>query len=79
MPKAGGEFTINLGATQDDVTHITDLPMRGELLSLTGNGSDLAFSFFGEGKVVIDLKAASGDNYLIEGADSKTLNGEFLS
>jgi serralysin len=78
LPKVGGEFTINLGTTQDDVTHITDLPMRGELLSLTGNGSDLAFSFFGEGKVVIDLKAANGNNYLVEGADSKTLNGEIL-
>ena len=78
LPKAGGEFTINLGTTPNDVTRIIDLPMRAELLSLTGNGSDLSFSFIGEGEIVLDLKAANGKNYLIEGGDSRTLNGEIL-
>ncbi|AFY78424.1 hypothetical protein Ple7327_3198 [Pleurocapsa sp. PCC 7327] len=78
LPKNGGEFTINLGATPDDVTRITNLPMRAELLSLTGNGTDLEFTFVGEGEVVIDLKAANGRNYSIEGASSWTLNGEIL-
>ena len=41
VAKAGGSFTIALGATPDDVTHITALPDRAELLSLTGDGSEL--------------------------------------
>jgi hypothetical protein len=79
LPKNGGQFTINLGTTQNDVTRITDLPMRAELLSLTGNGTDLEFTFFGDGEVTLDLKNPNGRNYLIEGADSSTLNGEILT
>jgi Ca2+-binding RTX toxin-like protein len=79
LPANGGEFTINLGTTQDDVTHITDLPMRGELKSVLGNGTDLEFTFFGEGKVVLDLKNPTGLNIFTEGANSTTLNGEILS
>ena len=30
VAKAGGTFTINLGNTPDDVTHITKLPDRAE-------------------------------------------------
>ena len=55
LPTHGGAFTINLGATQDDVTHIAALPMRGDLLSVTGNGLNLSFSMFGEGHVIVDL------------------------
>ena len=51
VAKAGGSFTIALGATPDDVTHITDLADRAELLSLTGDGSNLNFSIVGEGHV----------------------------
>jgi serralysin len=59
LPRNGGSFTINLGATQDDVTHIASLPMRGDLLSVTGNGLDLSFSMVGEGDVIIDLGGTS--------------------
>src|SRR6185437_712385 len=34
LPNNGGSFTINLGTTQDAVTHIASLPMRGDLLSV---------------------------------------------
>src|SRR3546814_11344230 len=30
LPQSGGTFKITLGAAADDVTHITDLPMRSE-------------------------------------------------
>ena len=40
---------------QDDVTHIAALPMRGDLLSVTGDGLNLSFSMVGEGHVLIDL------------------------
>jgi hypothetical protein len=79
LPKAGGTFTINLGTSQDDVTRIISLPMRGELLSLTGNGEDLTFSFIGEGKVGVDLKNPTGLKLTTVGADSSTLNGELLT
>ena len=47
LPKNGGTFTVNLGATQDDVTHIASLPMRGDLLSVTGDGLNLSFAMVG--------------------------------
>lgn len=78
LPKLGGEFTINLGAAADDVTHIINLPMRGELLSLNGDGTNLEFSFVGEGKVLVDLKALNGLKLVTEGADITNLNGEIL-
>ena len=49
LPRNGGTFTINLGTTQDDVTHIASLPMRGDLLSVTGDGLNLSFSMVGDG------------------------------
>ncbi|HEY7578050.1 MAG TPA: hypothetical protein VH855_10675, partial [Acetobacteraceae bacterium] len=55
LPRNGGPFTINLGATQDAVTHIASLPMRGDLLSVTGDGLNLNFSMVGTGEVKIDL------------------------
>ncbi|MGB3292621.1 MAG: polysaccharide deacetylase family protein [Phormidesmis sp.] len=79
LPAAGGAFSINLGSTQDDVTHITRLPMRGDLLSLWGNGEDLTFSFFGEGQVLVDLKNPQGMKLSVNGADSYSLNGEILA
>ncbi len=50
LPTHGGTFAINLGATQDNVTHIASLPMRGDLLSVTGDGLNLSFSMFGAGR-----------------------------
>jgi Ca2+-binding RTX toxin-like protein len=55
----GGIYTITLGATQAEVTHITDLGDRNELVSLTGDGTNLGFTIVGEGKVVIDLKSGT--------------------
>ena len=55
LPETGGNFAITLGAAADDVTHITALPMRGDLLSVTGDGLNLSFSMVGEGHVLIDL------------------------
>ncbi len=79
MPSTGGTFTINVGGTPDDVTHITTLPMRSELLSLTGNGEDLSFSFIGEGQVILDLKNPTGMKLSVLGSDSYSLFGEILT
>jgi serralysin len=55
LPTNGGTFAINLGTTQDAVTHIESLPMRGDLLSVTGDGLNLSFAMAGTGDVVVDL------------------------
>ncbi|MGD1918348.1 MAG: polysaccharide deacetylase [Pleurocapsa sp.] len=73
IPRNGGQFTINLGTTQDNVTRITELPMRAELDSLTGDGTNLDYTFTGEGKVVVEL--ANPNTVSIIGADSMNLNG----
>ena len=59
LPRNGGTFKVNLGPTQDNVTHIASLPMRGDLLSVTGDGLNLSFSMFGEGHVIVDLGGTS--------------------
>ena len=78
VAKAGGSFTIALGATPDDVTHIIDLADRAELLSLTGDGTGLSFSIVGEGHVLVDLKDPTGMTVQVTGADSFTLTGDKL-
>ena len=75
-PKAGGQFTVTLGAVADDVTHITALPMRSELLSVTGDGTNLAFSVIGDGHVVIDLKNPGSQQVSVTGAEIVSLSGE---
>lgn len=79
LPKAGGTYTITMGQAADDVTHITDLPMRASLISLSGDGRDLSFSVEGEGKVVIDLKAPGTDWTTVKGASVASLIGEILT
>src|SRR4051794_14448117 len=78
VARAGGSFTIALGPTVDDVTHIIDLADRSELLSLTGDGSSLSFSIIGEGHVLVDLKDPTGQTVQVTGADSFTLTGDKL-
>jgi serralysin len=49
-------FTVTLGATQDDVTHVDDLPMRADLQSVSGDGSDLTLAMTGDGTVDFHVK-----------------------
>ena len=57
MAKSGvSNVTVTRGATQDDVTHIASLPMRADLQSVTGDGTNLSYSAIGDGSAVIDLK-----------------------
>ncbi|HYC46514.1 MAG TPA: hypothetical protein VED01_13655, partial [Burkholderiales bacterium] len=79
VPRNGGSFTINLGTTQDDVTHITRLPMRAELVSATGNGANLNFSVFGEGEVVVDLRNPMGQAITFGGATVKSIAGHIAT
>ena len=49
-------FNVTLGTTQDDVTHVDYLPMRADLQSATGDGSNLTFAFTGSGTVDVHVK-----------------------
>ncbi|MFM1815781.1 MAG: hypothetical protein RLZ98_2476, partial [Pseudomonadota bacterium] len=75
----GGTYEITLGAAQDDVTRITSLPSRGELVSLSGDGSNLQFTIVGEGKVTIDLRNVSGALPVVTGATIVSQVGEVLT
>ena len=55
LDQDGGVYTIHLGVPRS-VTHITQLPSRSKLVSLSGNGEDIKFRFTGEGKVEVTTK-----------------------
>ena len=79
LPRNGGTYTIQLGTAAADVTHIISLPMRAELLSVTGNGTNLSFSVFGEGRMVVDLVNPAGRQAVVTGASVVSLVGDKLT
>lgn len=80
LPGNGGEYTINLGETPQDVTRIVQLPMRAELVSVTGDGTNLQYVFKGAGNVVIDVKSDRPNlTAIAEGSDSSTFDGNLLT
>jgi Ca2+-binding RTX toxin-like protein len=79
LPQSGGTFAITMGAVADDVTHITALPQRATLMTLSGDGRDLSFNIVGEGAMTIDLKAPGTDWTTVTGATMKSLVGEILT
>ncbi len=77
--KTGGSYTINLDTGTDDVSHITSLDQRNELVSVTGDGTNLNFSFNGAGKVTTDMKAIDAtQRYRVTGADDFKVTGDKL-
>ena len=77
-PKDGGTFEVTLG-TPADVTHVSALPMRADLISVTGEGTDLAFSFIGEGTAEVSLKTQGTNAVVATGADSGSAADGVLS
>jgi Ca2+-binding RTX toxin-like protein/peptidoglycan/xylan/chitin deacetylase (PgdA/CDA1 family) len=77
MDADGGTYAIKLG-TPEDVTHITALPARAQLLSVTGDGVNLAFSIRGEGKIAVDLTDPQGRELNVTGAEIASRNGDKL-
>jgi hypothetical protein len=71
--------TVTLGATQDDVTHIDALPMRADLQTVTGNGSNLSFSMTGDGVADIHVKTPGANVVSVQGAPAAKLTGTDLS
>ena len=78
VPRNGGTFTMQLGPTQDERTRIVSLPMRADLISVTGDGEALDFAFEGEGEEVVRLNIPDGEKPQIDGPDSHVLNGTIL-
>jgi hypothetical protein len=63
--KTAENFTVTLGTTQDDVTHVDSLPMRADLQSVSGDGTNLTFAITGDGTVDIHIKTpGSGTNII---------------
>ena len=68
LDQDGGDYTIQLGTQADLRTHIIKLPMRANLLTINGDGSNLTFSFEGEGNLTMIL-AKKKTAYNISGVD----------
>ena len=79
LPYGGGSFNVTLSTSQDDVTHIDALPMRADLLSMTGDGANLAFAMTGDGVVGVHVKTPGANVVSIQGAPAATLTGAALS
>ena len=77
--KDGGTFTITLGSSVADITHIIDMGDRNELISLTGNGTNLNATIFGEGNVVVDLKNPAGLSLTVTGGTIVSQVGDILT
>ncbi|AWN39935.1 hypothetical protein DK389_04490 [Methylobacterium durans] len=65
---SGATYNIQLGTSASQVTHITALPMRADLISLSGNGRDLSFQVTGDGQVSLDLADLNGFTVKVTGA-----------
>ncbi|NNM28393.1 MAG: hypothetical protein HKO57_02665 [Akkermansiaceae bacterium] len=73
LPAGGGTFTIRRNGVPGTATRITRLPPRAELISLTGDGRTLGFSFRGKGRVTVAVPPGSG--FQVTGADAFAANG----
>ncbi|CAN5321722.1 hypothetical protein BH11PSE5_BH11PSE5_24990 [soil metagenome] len=79
LPTGGGTYAITVGGAADDVTHITSLPMRANLLAVSGDGRTLSFSVEGEGKVVVDVQAPGNNWVNVSGGTIVSQQGELVT
>ena len=77
LDKDGGSYAVKLGNVPDKLTHISKLPSRSELLSVSGDGKNIKFSFNGDGAVEVQL-ACNGIKPMVKGVDKVTINGDLL-
>lgn len=79
LPRNGGSFAVTLGTSQDDLTHIAALPMRAELVSVNGDGSNLTFTMTGDGVVGLHVRTPGANVVSVQGAPTAALSGSDLS
>ena len=78
-PRDGGSFDVTLGNAAADVTRISDLSDRMELIDVTGNGTILDASVSGKGSVELSFKDAGTGSMRVTGADgAKGWDGDSL-
>ncbi len=78
VDKDGGTFAITLGTTIDDVTHLTKIADRAELVSVTGDGTNLNFTVIGEGSYTVDLKNPAGKTVTVSSVDKTDLTSSIV-
>ena len=76
LPRHGGTFEVSLGSTPANVTHINELGQRNDLISVSGDKTDLAFSFEGQSEVHINLKDDLSYRVAITGAQDAGFSGD---
>ena len=82
LTDAGGSYSVNLGLTPADVTHITSLPSRDHLISLVastaGPAKDLSFMLTGDaGQVTVQMQNGAS-NIAVTGATVASQAGNQL-
>ncbi|MCX7086999.1 MAG: hypothetical protein NTV00_02980, partial [Methylococcales bacterium] len=75
----GGTFVIQTGTAADAVTHITEMPMRSKLNTLTGNGTTLNVGFEGEGSVNLVLSDLASKFLVTSDGGVLTTSGNTVS
>jgi len=74
-----GDFTVTIGpaGSAQPHTHISFLPMRAELLSVSGDSIELTFTIRGKGSVLVDLNPTmvAEAGFLLSGGDSAQIQG----
>lgn len=76
IDRDGGRFDITMGPRAADVTRVSDLPQRAELLSVAGDGKNLAFAFEGRGGAAVTLKTQGSDLVRITGTDDGSVEAD---
>lgn len=71
----GGNYIIHLGSIPDAVTHISALPSRSQLITASGDGTDIQFTLKGQGKVKVTLKCNPSSINVSGGSSSYTSAG----
>jgi RTX calcium-binding nonapeptide repeat (4 copies) len=79
---SGGTYVVNLGTSATDISHITKLGQRQELLATGGNQETgaLSFSFNGEGLVELEGKDLElWQKYVVKGANTQVISGDKIT
>jgi len=75
LPRNGGTFAVTLGGAVADVTRVSGLPMRADLISVSGDGTNLQVQFEGRGLLDLTLQTQGARIVHITGATGATLQG----
>lgn len=80
VPENGGIFEVNFSSEPQSLTRISSLPMRMKLRSTSGDGSNLTFDVYGEGKVEISLNTSNNKKYQVMGVrDFEYVHSDLIS